>query len=194
LRRRLLASLTVVMSAPLLASPQPTINFQLEHYLVSGASTDELERSIFESTPVFISGRRYGAVTKNEFATSYAAVGTSEGGCEVRNVKVLLNSTVILPKLAPGRYSGALLAEWQRYIGALTAHEMQHANNGKYTAETLAKRLYNFKAPIPCSQMKPKLDQALDRLVKNMGHWDLELDRQTAHGATQGATLKKGVK
>lgn len=184
----------LAFAAPAAASPQPAINFKVQHYLVSGRDTTALERAVFATTPVAMNGQRYGAVTHNEFRTSYSAVGTGDGGCEIKNVRVILDSTIILPKLAPGQYSRAVLAEWSRYIGALTAHEMQHANNGKYTAETIAARLFNFRAPMPCLEMRPKLDRAIDSLIKNMGQWDANLDRDTNHGATQGAFLRKGIR
>lgn len=162
--------------------------------MVVGADTSQIDASIFANTPVLINGNKFGAVTHNVFSTSYATVGTRAGGCEVKNVHVVLDSSIILPKLSLGQYSAAVLAEWQRHIGALTAHEMQHANNGRYTAETIAGRLYNFKSAMPCEVMRPRLDQAIQQLIRNMGAWDERLDRETNHGETQGAYIRKGIK
>lgn len=172
------------------AQPEPVINFQIRHYDVSGMTTAEISQSVFKNTPVRINGGRFGAVTHNRFSTSYSAVSTSTGGCEVKNARVVLDSTIVLPRLVQGGHSPNVMAEWERYIGALRAHEQLHANNGKYTAETLASRLYAFKSNLPCTQMRSRLDEAVDRLIQNMGEWDRRLDAETQHGKSQGAFLR----
>lgn len=179
---------------PVQANPEPTINFKIQRYAVTGSTTAEISNSVFHSTPVVMNGGRYGAVTHNQFNTGYSTVPTANGGCEVKNVRILLNSTIVLPDLVLNGQSESVLAEWERYIGALRAHEQMHANNGKYTAETLATRLYDFKAGMPCSQMRVWLDQAVDRLINNMGTWDQDLDAKTEHGKTQGAFLRPGFR
>lgn len=189
-----LLALSVAWTSAVQASPQPMINFNIQHYSVSGSTTAEISASVFRNTPVVIDGSRFGAVTHNQFQTGYSAVSTASGGCEVKNARIMLNSTIVLPNLVKNGQTPAVLAEWERYIGALRAHEQMHANNGKYTAETLISRLYNFKAEIPCQVMKARLDQAVDRLINNMGTWDQQLDAQTEHGKSQGAYLRPGFR
>lgn len=190
--KRLLLPLAFVIPISSQAHPVPVINFKIERYSVEGLTTAEIGQSVFRNSPVVIDGGRYGAVTRNDFSTHYSAVANSHGGCEVKNVRIVLDSTIVLPDLVRSTQSPQVLAEWERYIGALRAHEMMHANNGKYTAETLAARLFNFKSNLPCDQMKAKLDLAIDRLVQNMGAWDQQLDSTTQHGRSQGAFLRPG--
>tara|TARA_R110002124_G_scaffold128157_19_gene288720 strand:+ start:17759 stop:18349 length:591 start_codon:yes stop_codon:yes gene_type:complete len=175
------------------ASPEPIIDFSVEYYSVSGRTTDEINRSIFENTPIMMSGRRYGAVTKNDFITNFDQIASRRGGCEVRNVRVELKSKVILPKLTPAYQSNQVSQEWNRYLSALIDHEKLHANNARRTAETLVTRLFGLESDLPCDQMKVKLNQAIDLLVSRMGAWDLRLDQQTSHGAAQGAFLQGGL-
>lgn len=177
-----------------LAQPEPLINFSIKHYEVTGSTTAEISQSIFRNTPVQINGRSYGAVTHNRFSTSYSSVRMSNGGCAVKNARLVLDSVIILPKLVVDGQSQLVLDEWGRYIGALRAHEMMHANNGKYTAQTLASRLYNFKSTLSCPEMKLRLDRAVDGLINNMGEWDQQLDAKTEHGKSQGAFLRPGFR
>ena len=189
-RAVLLVAMTAASAAQ--ARPEPVINFKIEHYAVTGNTTAAISASVYKNTPVKMNGGRYGAVTRNQFTTAYSSVGTVSGGCEVKNARIILTSTIVLPDLVMDGQSPAVLAEWQRYIGALRAHEMMHANNGRHTVETLAGRLYNFKAGMSCAQMKVKLDRAIDQLITNMGDWDQRLDAQTQHGKSQGAYLRPG--
>ncbi len=176
------------------AQPEPVINFQIRHYEVAGMTTAEISQSVFQNTPVGMDGGRFAAVTHNRFSTSYSAVATTQGGCEVKNARVVLDSTILLPRLVESGQSARVLAEWNRYIGALRAHEQLHASNGKFTAETLATRLFAFKSHLPCQQMRVKLDQAVDRLIQNMGDWDRRLDSETQHGKSQGVYLRPGFR
>lgn len=192
--RLVLLVLSVATVSAVQASPEPTINFKIQHYPVSGSTTAEISASVFRNTPVVMDGNRFGAVTHNQFQTGYSAVPTASGGCEVKNARIVLNSTIVLPNLIRNGQTPAVLAEWERYIGALRAHEQMHANNGKYTAQTLISRLYDFKADMPCPVMKAKLDLAVDRLINNMGEWDQQLDSKTQHGKTQGAFLRPGFR
>lgn len=194
LKRRLvnpaLLALALAAAPAAYSQPEPIINFQVQHYQVSGRTTAEISASVFHNTPVRMNGGKFGAVTRNEFNTGYSAVATSRGGCEVKNARVILNSTVVLPKLVVNGQSRVVLAEFERYLGALRAHEKMHANNGKHTAETVLARLYSFKADMPCREMRVRLDRAVEQLIKNMGIWDQQLDAQTEHGKSQGAYLR----
>lgn len=190
MRKAILLALGIFAASPVYAQPEPIINFNIQHYSVSGSTTTEISKSVFQNTPVKGNFGRYGAVTHNRFTTNYSSVAMAEGGCEVKNALIQLDSTIVLPQLMEVGQSESVMGEWGRYIGALRAHEMMHANNGKYTAETLASRLYDFKTTLPCAQMRAMLDQAVDRLIKNMGDFDTQLDLQTEHGKTQGAFLR----
>lgn len=184
--------LVLSASSAVSAQPEPVINFKVRHYEVSGMTSAAITQSVLKNTPVKMNGGSYGAVTHNQFSTSYSAVADSHGGCEVKNVSIVLDSTVVLPKLVPSGQSAAVMAEWERYIGALRAHELMHANNGRLTAQTLASRLYDFKSQMPCVQMRARLDRAVKQLIDNMGVWDQQLDANTDHGRTQGAYLRPG--
>jgi len=194
MRRAALVVLSGLFTSYGYTQPQPAIDFAIRYYDVAGSSTEEIRNSVFRNTPIRIKGLPYGAVTENRFTTGYSAVGTSSGGCEVKNVRVMLSSRITLPRLMPSGQSADVLAEWERYIGALRAHEMMHANNGRYTAETVAGRLYNFKSKMPCIQMRDKLDHAVNQLIHNMNVWDKQLDAQTEHGKSQGAFLRPGFR
>lgn len=180
--------------APVLswAEPEPTIDFSIRYYDVVGSTTDQIRASVFHNTPIRINGSPYGAVTENHFDRAYSAVTTGAGGCEVKNVRVHLISRITLPRLVRDGQSETVLSEWQRYIGALRAHEMMHAQNGRYTAETIASRLFSVKSSMPCSQMQQLLNAAVEQLIENMGKWDEQLDATTEHGRSQGAFLRPG--
>jgi len=189
-----MASLLLAASAPCIGSPAPAVDFGYEYYPVTGATTDEINASIQVQTPIVAGGRKYGAVTRNDFWTNYARVDSPSGGCEVRNVRVKLRTRIVLPSLQPGRRSAAVQAEWGRYIRALHEHEMMHAQNGARTAQTVISRLFRFKSDLSCNEMGPMLDAAVNQLISNISVWDMRFDSETQHGATHGAVLRGGIR
>lgn len=194
--RRFLCCLAIYVAGVQLAraEPIPTIDFSVEYYPVQGMSTDEINRSIFSNSPISISGQKYGAVTRNDFSTGFDRISTPQGGCEVRNVRVRLTSRVMLPQLVNSGQSPQVIHEWNRYIGALIAHEKLHANNAKLTADTLVARLFGLRGHLPCDKMAVSLNTAIDVLVARMGDWDKKLDHETKHGSSQGAFLRGGIR
>lgn len=176
------------------AAPAPQVNFNIVHYEVQGKTTDEIQRSLFERTPVLMPGGRYGAVTHNRIRTNYSAVGNKSGGCEIKNVRVVLDSTVVLPRLVTPNVSPAVRREWDRYINALAHHEQLHANNGKHIAQTVSQRLFGLKSQHQCDVTLRQLKSGIDHLIKGMAKWDDELDRRTNHGRSQGAFLQEGIR
>ena len=108
--------------------------------------------------------------------------------------KVHLEIKVTLPRLRPGnRISRQAYAEWNRFLGALRAHEKLHALNGKFTAETLEKRMLNLTTGFNCEKTKEMLDKSSRVLINQISQRDVALDRQTVHGRSQGAFLNIAV-
>ncbi len=176
-----------------LGAPKPIVDFSIVYYEVSGRTIPEIHEAMFSNTPIRSEEGIFGGVTANTISASYDLMQTSSG-CEVRNPVVHLKSTVVLPKLSDDYRSAATVREWERFISALRAHELMHAQNGHAIASTLLSRLYIFRSEQTCVAIRGRLDAAVSSLIKNMNEIDRHLDRETAHGATQGAVLNLQVR
>ncbi|WGK63339.1 DUF922 domain-containing protein (plasmid) [Halopseudomonas sp. SMJS2] len=174
-------------------SPQPIVKFDIVYYPAEGKTIPEIHDSMFRNSPIRSARGTYGGLTTNTIAANYDLMQTSKG-CEVRNPVVKLKSIVTLPKLTEEVRSVGTAREWERFIGALRAHELMHARNGHAIAKTVLSRLYNFKSGQSCGAIKANLDHAISTLINNMNEFDRHLDRDTSHGATQGAMLNLHIR
>jgi predicted secreted Zn-dependent protease len=115
-------------------------------------------------------------------------------GCKVINPVVYLSVQVTLPKLIPGiNTTPAVLQEWERFLGALRAHELQHAVSGQHTARKVEQRLSNLQTRYSCERTKAMLTESTAALIHDSNRFDVELDKRTKHGLTQGAYLRDEV-
>lgn len=174
-------------------SPQPIVKFDIVYYPAEGKTIPEIHDSMFRNSPIRSAQGTYGGLTTNTISANYDLMQTSKG-CEVRNPVVKLNSIVTLPKLTEDVRSVSTVREWERFIGALRAHELMHARNGHSIATTVITRLYNFRSRQSCGAIRARLDHAISTLINNMNEFDRHLDRDTSHGATQGAMLNLQIR
>lgn len=174
-------------------SPQPIVKFDIVYYPAEGKTIPEIHDSMFRNSPIRSERGTFGGLTTNTITANYDLMQTSSG-CEVRNPVVKLKSIVTLPRLTEDVRSVSTVREWERFMGALRAHELMHARNGQSIAKTVISRLYNFKSAQPCGAIRARLDHAVSTLIENMNEFDRHLDRDTVHGATQGATLNLQIR
>lgn len=155
----------------------------------------DIQNSVRANTPIREGDTVYGGATQWKIDTRFTMSSTPTGGCKVEDAVVYLNIFITLPKLQemPGTRPN-VLAEWERFLGALRAHELVHAQNGRYTANTLLKKMTGLKTPMSCSLTREAIETATSSLIERIGARDIVYDKQTQHGATQGAKLNLKIK
>jgi len=171
------------------ANPVPIVNFKIQHYPVQGRTMEEIRASMFGNSPVRNAEESFGGVTKSQIWTSYDLLNEEDGGCSLRNPSVRIDIHMTLPQLGGGQRTAAVQHEWERFMGALRAHELMHAQNGNYIAKTVLDRMMGFKTKLSCTDTRPRLNEAIQTLIQRMNDYDKKLDKDTNHGATQGAQL-----
>lgn len=196
--RRALVLAVVAASTPCAAVADPTgapvVNFRLEHYPVTGRTLPEIQASIGQNAPSQNGDTYYAGTTVWRLGSTYDFMTLANGGCALTNPQVTVNITISLPTLQNDQQrSLAVLREWNRFYTGLRAHEMLHAANGKRTAQILLNRLSGVRTELPCDRLRVVVSDATQALIKQLGQYDTDLDRQTNHGATQGAALDLNI-
>ena len=152
---------------------------------------------------------RYFEVQGNDFDTLLAALNANGGFhgkaewklsyryqpkragrvCSLQSVSTQLDLSMTLPRWTPPPGASANLhGRWTRYVSALRVHEEGHLQIGRDFDTSLKKSLAVIRAR--CDQLDGRLKEIFATLLAQHQKRDIDYDRDTAQGRTQGAEFK----
>ena len=158
----------------------------VDYYSIRGTSENDLRREMSAKGPIGTGGR-FDAFTRwnIRWRYSYRQAG---GLCRIDAVTTDVTVTMTLPRwddesAAPDR----LQKRWREYVTALTTHENGHRQNGLDAAHEIDRRIAALPAQANCSALGAAANALGDEIIRNHKQRDLDYDRTTGHGRTQGA-------
>ncbi len=179
----------VGLSACSQSPAEPAVKVDTRHYDIHGDSAAELRQQMSRLGPPDRDGRRYDAYTKWYVAWhfTYREVG---GSCRIERVTTSVDVTYTLPRWrAPRTATPELRAHWDRYLAALQAHEHGHRDFGVHSAREVEQQLQSLPAHGSCRELEAAANAAGHRVLDKFRARELAYDRDTRHGATQGAVF-----
>lgn len=158
-------------------------NLSIEYYEVEGHSAEAIRRSLdAQRRPDANDGTLVDASARWHIDWTWTGRADGVGGCVTNLASVRYFASVRLPRLAhPERVPEAVLARWTAYIDALERHEAGHL---RYALEQIGTVQAALKA-VSCAKADAAATNALDPVKQH----DQDYDRDTRHGATQGAVF-----
>ncbi len=157
-----------------------------ENYTIRGASADALRSDLARLGPKDQDGSHH-AYTRWNVRWSYP-YARSPGSCATGKANVSVTVTFTMPEWEPPSDAPAELVErWNKYIKALEHHENGHKEHGLGAARDVLRKLERLEAEPDCDSMNREANAAANRVVEDYKAKDKAYDRDTRHGATQGA-------
>jgi predicted secreted Zn-dependent protease len=177
-------------AAPLASGDQPSgahgRAVRGETYDVAGETTRELRRDLDRKGPL-VDGHRYDARTRWYVCWRFDLLPEG-GGCRVARPRIDLEITMTLPRWRRPRGAAAGLVErWESYLAALRDHEDGHVDVGDQAARAVEAALSDRPARPDCGSAESEANDAAQAEIARAQQEDLRYDRETSHGATQGA-------
>lgn len=165
----------------------PTSQVSIEHaqiiyYDVTGSTADQIRASMDRLRPKdpYDGNRPVDAYTDWHISWTWPGYGTED--CDLSAADITYRISVTLPRWkAPADISPELPGKWERYIQSLTVHEKGHVDNLVSQYPGVLTAIQNAT----CSTAEAAAQEALQPLRE----FDSSYDRETNHGATQGATF-----
>lgn len=171
------ASERLSAAAPTLAAMP---NVVLLGYPVSGRSRRNVRDQINAQRPDR-DGQRHDAQTIWRYSSRWR--GRSESVCLPETAVVTVEITVVMPDLeTPERLSRDDLNAWRRYMVGLEHHEGNHVRIANHGAEEMQRAM---RAASSCADMQA----AAQRVSADVAAANVEYDRRTRHGETEGASF-----
>jgi predicted secreted Zn-dependent protease len=155
-------------------------------YDVHGLTRAEIMRSLNEEARTFV-GRGFRGYHQWNIRWQFR-YAPSLRGCDITSSAVNLESVTTLPRWVDrNRADSALVAEWDRYIGALRSHENGHRDIGYRAAAEIQRTLRRFSAG-SCASISPQANHVARDILERHKRENSEYDEETRHGATEGAS------
>lgn len=167
------------------------IDERLATYPIQGDTASELSSQIKRLGPLDGNeGKRFAGNTRWSVRWNYMMAPQADGRCRLQQVQVSLEVTMTLPEWQPRHRADPLLkSHWPAYLAALTNHEMGHRANGVRAAFAVRDALAAVAPAASCQQLADGANAAANAAMNSRQGADVDYDRQTKHGALQGARL-----
>jgi len=183
------ASTQVAPTAPSHAhDPRVAVSVVHDDYKVTGSTAAGLRQQMNSDGPLD-HDKHFDAHTEWNVRWTYP-FDRSGSGCSTGPVTVTLTITYHFPEWGDeSDGSQALQAKWHKYQEALQTHEDGHAEHGREAADDIIRELSGLPAADACPAMDGIANAKAQAIIGRYAAEDVDYDRDTNHGATQGATF-----
>ncbi len=186
---RLIAFLLLAPALAYTAAAQGavTAHERAEPYAIRGSSAAELRVEMNAKGPLGGDGRRHDRYTRWQISWRYG-YRSGAGRCEIDRVHTEVTVTMTLPSwINEAAVPAGLRAQWRRYLDALETHEKGHARNGLDAAQEIDRAIAALAPLASCDALGTAANAAGNNIIRKYNQRDLDYDRTTDHGRTQGA-------
>jgi predicted secreted Zn-dependent protease len=157
------------------------------YYDVEGADIRALLASLRQRGPSDGHGT-WAASTSWVFRWTYQP--TVDAGCRVRVARVNLDLAYTYPRWdAPNGVAPNVTTAWQGYLSRVELHEHGHRDIAEAAANDLARALEALPGHASCDALAETARATAAELLARHAQAQVAYDRDTGHGATQGAVL-----
>lgn len=170
-----------VAAAPVIAEDESM-------YAISGSTAAALRSDMHRFGP-YHDGKSYSAYTQYYVKWHYQ-YSSKNGGCEITSHQVTVDTNSTYPHwLNYAAASPALQQRWDTFEANLKTHENVHVEHGRMAANEIDTMLAALPAMQNCNILETVIKQQADNILEKYKDQDIEYDRVTNHGVTQGAIL-----
>lgn len=157
------------------------------YYPVHMEPSYTLREALNAATPISVDGRRFHGHTRWTVRWTFRWWREPAGTCRITQVTTRLRTTVQLPELVGA--TPAQQARFDRYVAALARHEQGHVQFGREAAQAIDEGIALLPAAPDCATLERQANALGHRLLREHAEREKKYDRDTRHGASQGARL-----
>jgi len=182
-----LAACTVLAAISAAAWAEVVSNDLDQRYSISGTSEAGLRREMSAKGPLGADGRRYDAYTLWHISWRYNY--RQDGAlCRIGSITTKVEVTMTLPRWdGESAAQDGLRARWRKYFAALTEHENGHRVHGRDAAHEIDAAIARLPGQSNCVALGNAANSLGNQIIHKYNERDLDYDRRTDHGRTQGA-------
>lgn len=169
---------------------EPAVSVKTTTYKVQGKSVSDLRARMMQDGPVDAQKRHHPGFTTWRVNWIFGC-GATGGEVRLERISVKVDVKYTLPEWEkPGDADPELAAKWQNYMLALRKHEDGHRDIGVRAGRRILETLEQLPAAESCMKAGQAANESGQKILQSFRDEELEYDRTTRHGATQGAVLR----
>ena len=160
------------------------------YYDVHGSTFVELRTDMRARGPK-VNGASFVGETRAPMAWTWKTTALGRSNCTIREVSVRVNAEITLPRWTPpADTEPGLLAEWNRFLEALEAHEAGHKDISARSGKAIIDQIRGLSGT--CVQINARANEIARAIVERSGREQIAYDATTRHGLTQGTGFGSG--
>lgn len=190
-----IALLVLAFSSNLFASEAPSCELNVREayrfYEISGNSLDQLREQINLKGTKWNDGKTYSALTNWDIHYKYR-VTRNNGRYSVRSADTSVDISYYLPKLNVDSCTPDLAQRWKDYLAHLQRHEYGHKDLAVQTASQVNEMFATLPTFATEEELAAEITKRTEEKFRQLKEIQIDYDRDTRHGETQGAVLLSG--
>ena len=182
--------LGLALITPGLSLAEPSVNTVFKHYKIYPESKQDFQTELFNRSSINKEGRTFFGHTNWRVEWRFRWT-RKNGKCRINQVTTSLDVTYTMPQI-PEQHEvdTGLRASFESYYQLLLAHEQEHMKSGLYAAREIEDTLLNLGSFDHCDRLNDEANASGHRLIKKYNRRDIEYDRRTNHGRTEGVDIR----
>lgn len=184
-----LLCLAVLLLTSALAQAEVQPSLVVQTYEVRYRADTSLRQSITDASPVRHHGRTFHGFTRWNVKWQFWWMELHGGQCRVDRTLTRVDAVITLPDLrgAPPEAQQA----FNRYVTALRQHEMGLYRFGLDAAHRIDQGIASLPPQPSCAVLQAEANRLGRRLLDEAIRAEIEYDRRTQHGRTEGVWLER---
>lgn len=184
-----LIAIIVTATLPQFIFPVVKTKVSEQYYFLSAENLNRLHWKLKRNLITDNYGNKFIALTSWDVSWQVHTLSDNEK-CAVSDVVIAVDIKYTYPK-----WSNIIFAPtidrtiWNRFITNLKKHEEGHAEIGKEAGEMIEKALLEIKPAPTCAELEEIVRARANAIHQEYALKDEAYDRETNHGANQGAVL-----
>ena len=162
-------------------------NVRGSHYSAEHRAGTTLLATLNHHSPIRQNGQVFHAYTGWNIQWNFRWWEERDGRCRITSNQTRLQAEITLPRLVTS--DPAVRRRFDRYLDALRAHEMEHVAIARRYGRRIDEGIRRLPQMSSCAALSRAANALGENLLREAGAAEREMDRQTAHGARQGASL-----
>lgn len=177
----LAATAAFFLTQPSLGDAETIVRKSISYFQIGGTTAEDLDRELARRGPsTQATGSRHPGATQIKFGGELSYV-RSGGRCRVGEIKVTLNTRIILPSWKNRkRAKGDLALIWDALSGDIKRHEERHAEISRQYAKKLESALKALRPQKNCETMQAKVADATAKVIETHDKAQMDFDRVEA--------------